>query len=451
VIGFHGATIRPWNTPRHWAALLLLCALFGALVWPVVLSGRGGPTLSLAQKNFHEPVIRQFAADWPHVDLVNYNSATTPGYHLLIALCSRFLSPDRIALQMISSLLSLGMIAAVFRSCSRHVGPWIALALTLPVLCSTYVIGSSIWLTTDNAAWLPVVLALGGLVMLPPTADRLARWGIYATVAVFVRQIHLWLAGPLWLTAALFGRFGRPVAASSPEERPRGLAFAVPALLAPVALFVTFFFVWGGMAPPTLEEKVSAGISPAAYAVALAMFGGFGVFFLPAFVTSASSLAPRGVGLWLAVAAAVIASIIGPTSYDVEAGRWGGLIWQIVARLPAIADRSLVFPPLAALGGYVLVTAWRGARRAGRMREASMLMIALGCWLLAQSANKLCFARYFEPMVLIALAWLAIMSSTARDGAAAQARPRKWWIGPLALAAVQLALAMEGIYGRLTP
>ncbi len=44
---------------------------------------------------------------------------------------------------------------------------------------------------------------------------------------------------------------------------------------------------------------------------------------------------------------------------------------------PEAAGRSIVFPPPAAIGAFVLVDAWRGARRAGRGRETAVLLPAL--------------------------------------------------------------------------
>ena len=94
----------------------VLCLLCCILIWPVVFSAQGRlgdaatnikyPTSEMGdQRQYHEPTILTFAEQWPSVDLINYPSATSPGYHLVIAVVARYISHDLVVLQFVSSLL----------------------------------------------------------------------------------------------------------------------------------------------------------------------------------------------------------------------------------------------------------------------------------------------------------------------------------------------------------
>jgi hypothetical protein len=81
----------------------------------------------------------------------------------------------------------------------------------------------------------------------------------------------------------------------------------------------------------------------------------------------------------------------------------------------------------------------RAAARGGRRRQAAIVLAALAAWMIAQSASGLAFQRYCEPIVLLGLAWLVAISDSGL-------RLRRWWLGPLALAAAQLGLSGFTLY-----
>ena len=114
---------------------------------------------------------------------------------------------------------------------------------------------------------------------------------------------------------------------------------------------------------------------------------------------------------------------------------------------PEAAGRSIVFPPLAAIGAFVLVDAWRGASRAGRGCEAAVLLPALLGWMMAESVNTQSGQRYCKPMILFALAWLAALSVSPTKGTARFVPThRLWWAGPVTLGAIQLVLSAATVY-----
>ncbi len=441
----------------------MLCLLFCVLIWPVVFSAQGRlgdaapdvnyPTSEMGdQRKYHEPTILVFAEQWPRVDLVNYPSATSPGYHLVLAVVARYISHDLVVLQFAGSLLSFGLLLVVWRYSARHAGPWQAVALVLPLVASSYMIGSGIWLVTDNAGLLFVCLALGGAVMIQPTAMRTARWGLYAMCAAGIRQIHVWVAAPVILAALLgspLSRYApRHLRASLKQTLTMPVLFAtLPVLLLPLIMVGLFIWVWGGLTPPAYAGLHSTGLAPVSSLVALALVGSLGIFFLPAFCPKWTDILSVDRSLVVTVGLAIAVSLTIPTSFDISGGRWGGAIWELARRMPTVADRSIVFPPLAGLGALVLVHAWRAACRAGRAREAIVLLLSLLGWILAESANTQSGQRYFEPIILVGLAWLAALSvSPSQETTLFRPAHRRWWLGPAALGAIQLALSTFTVY-----
>ncbi|MHC4948814.1 MAG: hypothetical protein ACYTG1_11215 [Planctomycetota bacterium] len=434
-------------TRRRLAPLAALVGLALVLTVPVALTGRGGVSEALDQRAYHLPTIRGMAEQWPRVDLDDYPSATSPGFHLFHAALSVWVSDDETFLQVVNCVVGAALVGAVAWFAAGWTASGRAAALAAPVLASSYVLGGAIWLTTDNAALLFVVLALGLAVAPRLGPGRGLAAGLASAAAVGVRQIHLWTAAPVALAGLLAGP-ARRLAPGSLRDHPAGpprastTVVTCAAALLPVALLAWLVRLWGGLMPPAYRDMHDVGANPATIGFTLALVGGFGVFFLPVAWRQTRALRPADPVVLAVVAAALVATLLVPTAYDQAAGRWGGSLWSLVRLLPAPAGRSIVLPPAAVAGGLVLVVLGRAARDAGRGGAATILLLSAAGWILAQSFDSQCFQRYLEPFVLILLAWLAALAMPAdaaarRPGAAA---------GPLALAAVNLALSGVSLY-----
>lgn len=456
------------NTPRSarlaWFTLL---AIFGLLTLPVVFLSSGevlGISESADQEIYHLPVIHTMIQQWPHVDLVNYRSTTSPGYHLFFAFLNRSLGASTTTMQLVNVALSALLLIVVawiavriFRSSSttqRKSGfvPWVALILVAPILASSYFLGAAIWLTTDNVALLPVLAAVGGAATLRAAPARTFRWSVFAALAVAMRQIHLWVIGPLGVAAfaASPAAWLLPRGLRSRMDEPRAwlnLILGSLFLCIPIALMAWFYAQWGGLTPPAYRHLHDAGAQPATIGFALTLFGGFGLFFLPAFrsVFHPTLLKPASV-----LCAFVIGLVIGalwPSFYSVELGRYGG-IWNIVKLAPVIADRSLFLALGSGCGAVVILLMWQHLLRMGRGRETLIIFLALAGFTLAQSLNTRCYQRYFEVLFLAGLAWLAALAaSPSKDAPELAPEPRRAWLaGPMALAAIQLLISLFQLY-----
>lgn len=430
-----------------WAALVFVVAAV-----PLILSGLARGRGQFDQQFFHEPTIRQFVAQWPHPNLSDYLSATTPGYHLAMAAVARYVSGSLTVLKLVSMVFTVVLLwvleRAVWERARRRGGGAGAPAalLCLPVACSMYVFLPGVWLQPDNLGWLGVLVML--LIALRPRWDELSLIGGALTLLllVWVRQSHAWTAGLLWLGAWLGSteQARRPITSPSPRRIGRVLA-AVAASAPALACLAWFAELWGGLTPPGpggwFHTQHDAGPNAATPAFVLALVAVFSVFF-------AAWLWPGLVEMWrerratlaLAVAGAAVLAAVPTTTYKYEERATG--LWNIVRALdphrfnggrpfawPMVetiaAHTSPVILALAAAGAAVLAC-W--LVRLPR-RDAWVYGLGLAGFTLAQSANSNAWQRYFEPMLLMLMALMAATIGPAPSFG------RRWaWLGPAALA-----------------
>lgn len=405
----------------------ILVASFWALVLPILLAGNSTANAGARdERTYHLRTIRELADQLPSPDLETIYTATTPGFHLVLSVVARVVTDEREALEAVGALFSLAMILVAYRLLARYTDRWLAFALTLPLLFSHYVLQSAAWLNTDNAAVLFILLALGVALELPATGRAFARGGLYVFLAVWVRQVALWAAGPFVFAAALAAGFRslRPVVLA-------GIAL-IPALASLAVLAAT----WGQLTPPRFAAQ--SGVSPAAVPFTLALVGLFGWAFAACAVRVDDLV--RGRAPLVAAAAGALLAAAAPTSESTHLQqRTGGGLWKTVDATPTVADRSLLILVLAAAGGVVLVGLWRAAARAAMTRPALVVLVAIASLALAQAGTVRTYQRYFEPALLVLLALLATFARPDRDRT----------ISAMAvLAAIQLIGVITVVYDR---
>jgi hypothetical protein len=456
--------------PKLVAAVLAVLAL--VVAWGLIGLAPLAPRQAFDQNLFHLKAIERFSAELPAADLRDYESATTPGYHLALAAVHRWLSDDVIDLRLVAAFFTVGLLAWLGRVVGGRCPPEMALAACLPVLASLYVLSSASALLPDNAAWLGVAVVLGLALHGTPGVLTLAAAGVALALLVLTRQIHLWAAAPLWVSAWLaWGSLPAPSQSLGlgpansrsitptlrrlelwpPEGEARSAAVRLGvALLATLpALLVLAYFVrlWGGLTPPafqpgsgsplfTKDATAVGGVNPATPAFTLAIIGVCASFFAPLLLSrTRRSLDGRA---WramlvpgvLAAGAALVLAIVPATSYQLPE-RISGL-WNLVRVTPVYADRSPVIIALATLGGF-WAGCWFGALP---RREGWILAAALAGFIAAHTASALAWQRYLEPGVLILLA-LATSRLPMNHHAS------RWaLLGPLALAALLAAVSV---------
>lgn len=440
------------------------------------------------QNNFHARAISRFAEQLPSVDLHDYESATTPLYHIVLAVVARLVSPSLLVLRLAGSLASAALVGAAVWLCARRIGAvtggrasFTSVALALPLACSVYIVSAGTSLLPDSAGWLGVLCVLALSLARRVSIVTMLAGGATLVVLVLTRQIHAWAGLPLVVSAWLGTRDSLPLPpvwaqrgkrdlnelssgdvtpATSRSDVVQGLLRAIfaSAACAPAALvLLSFLSLWGGLVPPAFQARGSAltikdvytsvsGVSPATPAFLLALVGVFSPFF--------AGYAWRTVrrGAWalpavIASAFGLVAGLLPSGTYSVEAGRYSGL-WGLFKRVPTVMDRSLPLAALSALGAACLMVWWQATPR----RDRLVLGAALLAFTLAHSAQALVWQRYMEPFVLIAMMlaasgcarrrseWPALHAQRIRQNAAS--------LGPVALASIQLGAYLFGIADR---
>ena len=424
-------------------AALVLCLLFCALVIPTIFIKIHSTPGAHGQYHHHLPAIKQFAAQWPNFDLIHYSSATTPGYHLALAFVHRFVSDNMIILQLVSAGFGLALLLVLSYFAARYIDAWTTLAMITPLLFSNYLLGCSIWLNTENAAFALVFLCLGLAAMSSPTGASVILNGILAAPAVFVRQINIFLLAPI-VVGGLWQKC---------EDGKSRLVFTFRSILPvvvsiaiPAILLIYFILLWGGLSPDNVyRARHSAGANPAFITLTLALFGAFGLFYAGAFIDQVKRLKISDRSAWIISLICLSTSVLWPTTHAHLVGRYGGVIWEIVKRAPCVFERSLVFPVLTVLGGLVLLLLWRACRANNMSREAGILYIGFFSWLITQTVNSMAYQRYAEYVVVPLLLWLSALALANRP-------TRNLWmirIGPIILGILQLALTIFQIYMRV--
>ena len=409
--------------------LLFLACASATIVTNIGSSSRGAAD----QNNWHLPVIRTFIAQWPHPDLSDYRSSTTPAYHLFVAWIGRLTSADTKSLRVLGSLFTLGLLITLGVYTGRRIGAAWAIAICLPVVCSIYVFSSGVFLLPDNAGWWGVTVAM--LIALRPKVDAwtyvLGCLVVLATV--LMRQIHLWVAAPL-LVAAMIGNASE---SDSGRAIRRGATMAL-AILPAILVLLWFRHLWKGNLVPPNQVFYTSGGSLAAPVMVLGVAGFLGIFYC-GFVIGG------GVKWRAAIIGALIGAVVGSapnTTYDIAARRFSGL-WNAVKALhdvrhvPYILNRSILMIALAVLGGAVLAVWLMSLPR----RERWIWAATAVAFIAASAASANPWQRYYEPFVLIAAA-ISIPSIIKTSGS----KVPKWApAGPLLLALICAVITARGL------
>lgn len=450
----------------RWRSLMppaVLAAVYLLLTFGVMFGGGAHSPQQWDMDEYHWPTIKSFAADWPHPNLESYNSATGPGLHILLALVYRATGSELAARL---TVVAIGLVFVVLMyAIARRVliwkrdpvpnqSGWTACALSLPVVCSPYTLGSLIWIATDAPALLFVMLALAGSVMFPFRARIILLAGLAAAIAVSIRQIHAWTIAPLGFAGVLASPLVKFVPGVFRDDRlqePRSWSNVAAGALAaamPLGVVVWFVSMWGGLIPnsPEMRGTHGRGVNVATFAFALAVAGCFGPFFVFSLSNPLATL--RRARRWIVIGAgiALVASLAVTTS-EVWPERSGGIVWLLAKKFSSVDvfDRSPVIVLFAVVGAAVIATLTQAASDAGRRATALFLLLAMFGWACAQAANPMAWQRYFAPIELIALAWLTAMGWNSKHDPADRPLPRR--ISGLIVLGVAQAGMTIAVYG----
>ncbi len=460
-----GADAPRMRFDRAAAPLALVLAFFFAALATIDMPS----SESFDATNYHTPVIEAFAAQWPDLNLVDYPSATTPGWHLLMAMSYGVTGGHRFA-HVLNMWFGAALVLGVYMGVRRCVSPWFAVGLAMPIAFSPHVLLSASSLTTDNLALLMAMVSLTLSIVARPTPMRVFSAGLASVGVVLVRQVFVWVVAPI----GLIGLVATPLCILVPRvlrwrTETTGWQWGVLlaslfGVIAPAAVVAAFAIAWGGLVPDNQEMRAHfrEGYAGAAFPYALTLIAIFG----PAFVAPLWAMRPRDFALSRGM---VISALVGLAASVIPQTQWAftdrqyGWLWTLVMRFgrltgghfervdgdmtmlerpfELIDGRTPLFHLTAPLGAMVLWVLWRGSTRVGEVRRASVLMLTMLGWLTAQGFNVVLAQRYFEPVLLMTLAWLASMAVGRED-----IQRHRWLIfAPAALGLWQIVVTFESL------
>lgn len=461
---------RPTGADLLAAAFLSVACAIGVL--PFLMFSVGAKSSEAYDADhYHIPLIRQFASELPTPDLVTYPSATTPGWHLLMSVAYSA-SGTMVVPRVLNLGFGLALTLLVYIGARRFVNPAAAACLSLPVAWCQYVLGSSWALTTDNLALVLAVASLMLSVLARGTPGRIAWAGVAAVGVVLVRQLFIWVIAPIGLAGVsvlsisrllprVLQRSDVPVTA---RERWRIVAAAAFGVVAPLAALAAFVAVWGGLVPNNEEMRAHFrdGYDAAVIVYALTLVCVFAPLLIVPLVPMLRDEGVRWRGAAVSGSLGLAASAVWPTQWEATRHQYGW-VWTLVrefgrltgGRFESVGSLQMVERPwelipgrsplmhvTAAAGGVMVWLLWRSAAVRGEGRRAAILLLTMLGFLVAQGFNTVVAQRYFEPVVVVSLVWLAALGCSERRNGA---RRGPAWMLPAAggvLGAAQLAATL---------
>jgi hypothetical protein len=343
-------------------------------------------------KAIQQEDLRSAVTDYKH-----YRSATTPLYHLTMAVLLGRVDTFAIRLMWIIVTLAVGALLYqhVRTDMGLHRGERAAVALAFSYLASPTIRASALYFVTDGLA---VHLAIASLVVLSRARARPAfsiGLGLLAVVVAFssfyTRQYYLWVA--LYVAYEVFVR--------APSTGARLATVAGCALLSVPA--IALFVLWGGFTPPI---GWAPHTHPALSSTVPNVLALLAVYSLPlvwsALTEGVRALRQRTNGNPLRSTLLIIG---GAPLYLV-------LAWMVGFEVPRSGGILRVVDHLGAAGSLVfLVTSYVGLVMLLRWLVVDGLWQAWwATFLLPLLTGSILQQRYFEPAVLIFM-FLAVRST----------------------------------------
>ena len=355
---------------------------------------------------YHLPAIKRFAAQLPYPDLSSYSSATTPLYHLILAVLARegcSLTTLRL-INLAISVATLLLVITYFRRSSISRSDWQPFSAGLLFAICLLFVGPSLRISTDN---LPLGCAVAIIYLIdrdgPLTASGFALAVLLAVVAVLTRQLYLWLVPVLGLYALTnrgWSATGRVIAAS--------------ASIVPLLAVLPLFLLWHGLTNPQFaaehepQRNIIYGKAVVLVFCYLATYAGA---FAPAMLRA---LWPNDVrGRVLLVVTGALAVAILPV-FHAYAGSYsvpteGGWIRAAAEHTPVIFHIWSLFWILFPVGCVVLAAM---SYHTLTTRRELWVLSAFGFWILANVVQSRAMAKYYEPFEIVMVGRFAVTVRT---------------------------------------
>lgn len=378
------------------ATTFLIFIILGIYVFGFSLMGRfwGTETYqALDEKMFHLPQVMIFLDDSPKPgEMYRATTATAPGHHLFIGLLSKVFFPFlpeiwgiRVSNALVSYLLLI--VLWLILQQEKSLSHWEAIILIMPIAASFTFLGGAIWIMTDNGSLLWICLTLFGIMRKSSYKNTVAV-GLFAAMAVLWRQVNIWLLLPI-----IYSLWGQQ------KKLLQGFLAIVP----PMAVAGYLFWLWRGFTPPAFQDYNANGFALVVPIYMFSLFGFVGVFYTGyAYSYKGRQYLSRNKWLWLAGFAIAGLAVIFPSTYDVDSGRHGGMLWTLTKFVPSFQDRSLVFAVLLPIGCALLFLWWIRSHTMDDKSFSLIFVFLIGASV-AHMGTNLVYERYYIGVVFLSL------------------------------------------------
>jgi len=412
--------------------ILLSILTFYALALPLILMDYNAGRAFSDQYFGHLPAIRFFIEQ---LDFSDYPSATTPGYHVLMAVFAKLFTQNIIVLKLISSIISAVFVGIFAGLLCEKAGKIKTIVLLLPMIFSLYFLPDGVWLVPDNLAWLTVGVLFILTATRPLTTSYLACTCLVLLLAVAVRQSNIWLATIPWTAGLSYLLFDH--SQKQKKNLSVGLAFlvTVPAFL----LLFYFYTTWGGLVPPSVQGRHERSLSYCVPAFFISIFFIYSMFYAPIVIQAVRKISSRRAYFFMAVGSILgfLIAVIPATDYNYEAGRFSGF-WNFVRLAPTIGHTSVLLTVTSSLGGAVFISWLLLLKKEFRLT----IFLSSLAFVLALIPNTLVLERYFSVFVFI----LIFIMLFHTDKISWEELPDSALIGPAVFTLINFLFLCRGIF-----
>ena len=381
----------------------------------IVISGIfwGKPSYEARDQNLaHLPQIQTFV-EKPFTIGSSYPATIpmTPGHHVVLSWVSKYwansiVGADVFPIRIVNATFGLGLLLAcwwlIYLNNAGRVLE--STYLVLPLLFSPYVLGTSIWIMTDNGALLWACITLIILSQENKSGWFLSLAGIFSTLAVFWRQTYIFLIVPmLWRVLQEF-------------LRKRNWQLLLVSILMPLATVIYFIIIWKGLVPPDYNwfnkelDSKELELNFAAFSYILSLFGAYGIFYFGYLSSELKNIFQRKEILTLVfvLLIGVLVSLLIPVGlYD----RTDGILLKLSSKFPVFYGRSILLSILGSLGAAIIYLWFKTFyKREGKLivfSSESIIFVNTLSWMAVFTISSQNFQRYFDPLVIITLSFLA--------------------------------------------
>lgn len=377
-------------TPLY-AGVLLFIPFLSVYIFTAGLTKGLDPVFSVDEPTHHYPTILAFAKQWPQFYLKDYNSATTPLFHILLAGISKVIGTDIKTLRLVNFFITYASVVLLFNMLIWRFRLTVQQSFLFAILfaLSPYYFREAFVLLTDN---LPVLWLLCFFNFYLRYKEE-GKERLFLIAMLFVMLMGLTRQTYLFVCLPILGDILVENISIKQKAQHSFLLFlaVVPTLY--------FFVLWHGVTPPSFAEwhirKTS--MNPKAILYGLSTIGFYSIF-IPG-INIFTSLFRRENTLKII---SCILLVWGITFFlpMIKSPKDFGFLWYMAAPFPKVAHSAILFYILEALG--VICLLGFGQKKGSQF----YILFFLGLFL-SETPNDAIFQRYYDNSILLALIFLS--------------------------------------------